>query len=367
MVMENESPTSTKKLGRPSNSTLLEKEGSRHEQKISNWLCKGSRKRLLDQESDSSFNSIGSPSKRASIVSTERAAHVTTDLHTTSTRNTAPQDKNFEMTTQTSASGTDVPEVNNQQRNVNTDIPERILMELSAIRRDINENAKKADAQFHLVQRSLEEQDKVWSTRWMEVNKRVDDLEARFLNSDEEQIGTRVTSIERSYADVAKCTAWIERADKESRKLNLLVKGLEVAGDNLLSEMNRFFETKFELKNKIMEARQISREKNVILVKTVDWASKLEILKNKGDRLKNQKIFIDRDLTEKERRIDYKAREFAKSERMKGRSVGMGYQKVRSDGVWFQWSEASNSFTEVIPNRPRTQLLEPKNQRTNAV
>lgn len=118
--------------------------------------------------------------------------------------------------------------------------------------------------------------------------------------------------------------------------MNLIVRGLVVEGNELLSNMNRFFESNFQLHDKIIEAKRLSNDKNIIWVKTEDCTSKLSILKNKKARLKDQRIFIDNDLSEKERSIENKVREFARPERAKGKSVIVGFLKDQVDGKWFQ-------------------------------
>lgn len=58
-------------------------------------------------------------------------------------------------------------------------------------------------------------------------------------------------------------------------------------------------------------------------------------------------MFIDDDLTKKEREIQKKIRETADKERKKGNKTRMGYQKLEVNGVWMKWQKNEDEFKNV--------------------
>lgn len=58
--------------------------------------------------------------------------------------------------------------------------------------------------QFMIVEKRLEENDNTWSARWTEINKRLEEVEVRLVNSqpmeEREKFNTRLSTMEKSYA-----------------------------------------------------------------------------------------------------------------------------------------------------------------------
>lgn len=78
---------------------------------------------------------------------------------------------------------------------------------------------------------------------------------------------------------------------------------------------------KFEQDNKVLEAKIIKEKESpnapkVILAKLDCWDTKLFILKNKKEALKDSNIYIESDLTRHEKFVNWKLREFSKQQKV---------------------------------------------------
>lgn len=118
----------------------------------------------------------------------------------------------------------------------------------------------------------------------------------------------------------------------------------------------------FALQNKITATEILLNTKDKVRVEVSDWESKIMVLKNKGSKLRDQNIYVDNDSTELERKIDFKIREYAKSERIKGNTAAAGYKRISINGTWFWWNVAENSpGAPISKRRPPRSDSSPKN------
>lgn len=81
------------------------------------------------------------------------------------------------------------------------------------------------------------------------------------------------------------------------------------------------------------------------------WEMKRQIMMKK--RGLEREIYIEDDLTKKERVIQGMIRKVAKEEREKGREVKIGYMKTRIDGRWLKWNEKKGCLEEDGRERGR--------------
>jgi hypothetical protein len=64
--------------------------------------------------------------------------------------------------------------------------------------------------------------------------------------------------------------------------------------------------------------------------------------KSKLKEKKDERMYIDDDLTKEERETQKKLRELARKERDRGKRVKIGYRKIQINGEWFRWGERRN-------------------------
>lgn len=127
----------------------------------------------------------------------------------------------------------------------------------------------------------------------------------------------------------------LENNDKEERKNNIVIKGLE-AGEDVKEDTKRFLKNLTGRECTLLWARKIGKdERNMIVAKMGSWEEKQAIMKKKK-QLGNSRIFIDHDLSQKERKIQSKILKRVKEEKSKGKVAKCGYQKINLEGKWFR-------------------------------
>ncbi|KAL6417641.1 hypothetical protein ACFW04_012599 [Cataglyphis niger] len=125
----------------------------------------------------------------------------------------------------------------------------------------------------------------------------------------------------------------MERREREERRRNVLIKGVEVKEGRRRVAVEELFDS-IGIKAEIEEVRKIGgsveegREMMVIRLKNED--QKREVW-NKKKLLKGRKERILEDWTWKERRMRWSLERIAKGEEKKGRKVWIGYGKIRID------------------------------------
>lgn len=69
---------------------------------------------------------------------------------------------------------------------------------------------------------------------------------------------------------------------------------------------------------------------------------------DKQKNLKGTNMFIDDDITKKEREIQKKIRERADEEKRKENKTRIGYQKLEINGTWMKWQENAEKFRNIF-------------------
>ncbi|KAJ3628518.1 hypothetical protein MTP99_015818 [Tenebrio molitor] len=79
----------------------------------------------------------------------------------------------------------------------------------------------------------------------------------------------------------------------------------------------------------------------MMLAKIESWEQKKNIMLNKSKlkERKGERMYIDDDLTNEDRKTLKKLREVAREEKDRGKRVKMGYRKIQINGEWFIWDE----------------------------
>jgi len=140
----------------------------------------------------------------------------------------------------------------------------------------------------------------------------------------------------------------MERKERQERRRNVIVRGIEVREGKRRETVEEVLE-RIGAKVKIEEVKKIGKGKGLIetvWVRLEGEEQKREVMERKS-RLKGRKERILEDWTWKERRMRWKLEEIARREMAKGRKVGMGYGSIRIDEKWWRWEEEE----EVLVDR----------------
>lgn len=163
---------------------------------------------------------------------------------------------------------------------------------------------------------------------------------------EKEDLGSRIKKLEWEK----------EKLEREKRKLNIVIRGQEFTEDRVEEQVEEFLEAnlKVEVKTEsayILKKNKEERKGNLVIAKLQQWEMKKQVMFNKKELRKG--VYIDDDLTEKERKIQLEVRKKAREEKGNGKNVKAGYMKVQIDGKWLKWSEMDDCFIEETDRRRR--------------
>lgn len=145
--------------------------------------------------------------------------------------------------------------------------------------------------------------------------------------------------------------------DKRERRNNIVLEGVRLdEGDvlrkeNLKNWVQKFLEEKIKTKVPVVNCRESGNE--IIASLELNEEDKKEVMQNKN-RLKGDRIFIENDLTYKERKIQERIYKWVKLERDKGEEVKIRIGKVRVKGVWRNWRETEKEMNGTGKDSEKT-------------
>lgn len=160
------------------------------------------------------------------------------------------------------------------------------------------------------------------------------------LKEEKINLSLRISQLERT----------TEREEKQKRRENIIIKGSSFQEENLKENITKYLNKKLEIEIEVSEAYLIGKgtNKNVI-AKLKNFNQKLDVLKNKR-KLQQEKIFIQSDMTVREREIQANLREIAREEREKGNIAKVGYNYIVINKAIYDWNEMTQSITERSKN-----------------
>lgn len=153
--------------------------------------------------------------------------------------------------------------------------------------------------------------------------------ERKEWKEEKRQLTERLYKLERSE----------KRKKRAERKNNIVIKGERWNEGKVESEVKEFLRAELRVEAEIKKAWLVGAEaiKNKVVVELGSWENKRTIMgKNDWER----GIWIEDDLTRKEREIQVMLRNRARELREKGdREVRVGYLKMFFGGKWIRWNE----------------------------
>lgn len=135
-----------------------------------------------------------------------------------------------------------------------------------------------------------------------------------------------------------------ELAERRRRKRNIVVQGVRATGRRVEEEIKKVVRENLEVEPNI---QRIQRAPGGPIVTLGSMDIKKAVMTRKGG-LRGLDIWIDDDLTTREKEVQDWLREEACRKREEGRAVRIGYQKIRIDGTWWIWNDRQG----FLENRP---------------
>ena len=154
------------------------------------------------------------------------------------------------------------------------------------------------------------------------------------------ELGNRIKKLEEK----------IERQDRDKRRNNVVIKGVQIEGNQMEEKVEELLRDKLKIVAKVKKGYSVKGkdDKRIIIAEMDSWENKKEVMKMKG-LLKDTNIFIENDQTYEERKIQAELRKIMKEEKEKGRKVKMGYQKIIIDEVRYDWDPIKQAIFKFQP------------------
>ena len=211
------------------------------------------------------------------------------------------------------------------------ELNERYREELLELKEDIRRKEEKRRREQEEWRRELESLKEHYNNKVGE--------ECRRALEDEGIKGTKrqARGEETKDKDMRYLKEYIQRQEKMEKKNNIVVRGLNIKRQNVKSEIGEFIKEKLGVEAEILWARKIENRGNcLVVVKLVSWEDKQNIMRNKK-KLGGENIYIEQDLTFKEREIQRSIAVEVRKLRAEGKNVKVGFQKNFLEGKWIPW------------------------------
>nr|CAH7719203.1 unnamed protein product [Callosobruchus chinensis] len=174
--------------------------------------------------------------------------------------------------------------------------------------------------------------------------------ELRALKQENMELKKEVVDLKKRITQLELIEEKIEQEDRSKRRNNLVISGLKIEhqeNETASRSIENLLEQHVRVKTKVNKVTKINNDLYIAEIDNFDH--KLQILKAKGktDFLKHNKIFINSDLTRKERSIQKSLREHAAVEKREGKSVKVGYQYLIINGKKHSWNKKENKLEEI--------------------
>src|SRR5436190_9747800 len=220
---------------------------------------------------------------------------------------------------------------------------------------EIREQGNKLREEMEEWRREYREQMKEWRVEKKALReeieslvKRMEGLEAKVEEGRKEKKGAEGGKGGRMERRVKEIDWRWELREREERKKNIVVRGLEVREGKRREGAEKLLKD-IEAKVEIMEVKKVGedREKGseMVIIRLGSEEQKWEVMEKKK-KLRGRKERIGADLTWRERRTKWKLGEIARREEMKGERTRVGQGRIKIGEKWWKWDEEE----EVLKN-----------------
>ena len=146
-----------------------------------------------------------------------------------------------------------------------------------------------------------------------------------------------------SEREIGRFRKWAAERDWEDRKLNIIIKGVNMPETVKKDRLERrkwaedLIKEKIEVTCKIMSCRVSG---SVIIVKLENEEKKKEVMINKSKlKLKGERIFLENDMSWEQRRTQERIKRWGREQKEKGVQVKIGFGRVKIGDIWRPWEE----------------------------
>lgn len=247
----------------------------------------------------------------------------------------------------------DAPDINPQLR----DFLQLMLKENRASTKQILEGQRDNARRLDALELTVNENNRERILDFEEVKRRITTADVNYEESKkifEARLGRIENSGLSNISDmkVRKLEEKFEAQDKANRQNNIILRGFPVPLDDMREVIRKFLLDNFDYAGQIVHVKPLGRDpknnNNVSLVAITleSLEAKLHILRNKKVLANMKTVFVQADLTDRERKCAFELRKFARSSQPGGKGIKFAYQKVFVNDKWYKWDLAENSVVE---------------------
>lgn len=232
-----------------------------------------------------------------------------------------------------------------------------VLQRLEAISKQMESNKLSHSEEIKDLKNSINTRIDQQDIRLVEVESKIS---AMLEEKEKENLVERVSVLENVKGSDAlasneyladwlfKVTNRLENKDKEERKYNIVIKGLEIENGSPQGMIETFLTKHFkimDIRNEIVTMKtRGNKEQPRYVVTLKNLKTKKLILESKSNALKGLPVFIEHDNTPLEHEISWRARKMARDKEADGHKSKAKNKKVMIDDVWHVWDMKVGRF-----------------------
>lgn len=139
----------------------------------------------------------------------------------------------------------------------------------------------------------------------------------------------------------------LEQYEQQKRKENIIIKGLKLnsdSGSEYKESVKNFIKQNLKVDVEIASAHRLNDM--VSVVQMANFEAKIKVMENKN-KLRSYaggNVYIENDLTVKERGIQKQIRDVARNERQKGNVAKVGFNKLIINGIKWVWNREMDTL-----------------------
>lgn len=141
--------------------------------------------------------------------------------------------------------------------------------------------------------------------------------------------------------------ARLDRLERQEKMANIVITGLPVVegrNPDVRAAVNNLISTQLKQQTVVLDAYQVKSKsgESKIIAKLSSVADKRTVMSAK--RSLPDKVYISDDLIRKDQFVQYKAREYARSQRRNGTEVKLGRGRIFVNGTPHIWDDIAQGF-----------------------
>jgi len=141
---------------------------------------------------------------------------------------------------------------------------------------------------------------------------------------------------------------WRELEERERRRRNVVMKGVEVKKEGIEGEVRKIWE-ELGVEARIEEIKEIGKEngkeRRMAVVRMEHRKGKMEVMKRKV-ALRAGVVRIENHWTKEERAMQWKLEKIAKRKRGDNRRAWVRYGRIWMEGKWWRWEEGKEKVID---------------------